>query len=328
MSLPEEGVAILASVTALVVLVVLRFLVKEFHRNDGFRTSVIKVLDKLCCGYCTTRRLGDEAPGLSLPTVMGKSVHARPNPYYDRQPSQSASQLKSLAQAALDSATPGAYEHIEGFMEKTDGAGWSWQKRWFVLYNDRLRYYADRRARAPQGEFLLSGATIAFYAHPQSATQDVFQLVTDVQVEGGSAAGSSAAGTVSARSAGDEQRARRATHFCTRGGAAMQQQWIRSICNNMGASAEPGVVEAESTTLVRQGKGRNRKAVLDAGAPDPVGQPAVPQVPLENMQNPLHTGASSSSSGSGGGAEEPGGNNARKGSMSDFLKFHFGNGKR
>ena len=113
---------------------------------------------------------------------------------------------------------------------------------------------------------------------------------------------------------------------------AMQQQWIRSICNNMGASAEPGVVETESTTLVRQGKGRNRKAVLDAGAPDPVGQPAVPQVPLENMKNPLHRGvsSSSSSSGSGGtsGAEEPDGNNARKGSMSDFLKFHFGNGKR
>ena len=176
---------------------------------------------------------------------------------------------------------------------------------------------------------MLSGATIAFYAHPQSSTQDVFQLVTDVvDSEGGGGGRGAGAEAGSARAAGDEQRARRATHFCTRGGAAMQQQWVRSICNNMGASAEPGVVEAESTTLVRQGKGRNRKAVLDAGAPDPVGQPAVPQVPVENMSNPLHTGASSSGADGGGGAEGTGGNAGRKGSMSDFLKFHFGNGKR
>lgn len=308
----------LVIVTLALLFLIARFVRREFFAQSRFQNCFVKCLRRFPgCAMLPCVQAIDA----SLPSYAGHSggvhgklgVNVKRNPYFERQPLASASRNKKLAQEAIDGATTGKYVQMEGFLEKTDGAGWAWQKRWFVLFNDRLRYYESRRTQAPLGEFVLSSSLLAFYAHPTATTQHCFQLLTteesDIKTEkgakrekavlvGGEVAGGGALGGGA-----------RVTHFCTRGNVLLEE-WLRGIANNMGAAPRPGALEASTGALVRANKARGGKAgkktaTLDGGEDDPT----------VSEMNPMYAGAAT--------VAQQG--EKRKGSMSSFLKFHFAN---
>jgi Cu/Zn superoxide dismutase len=318
----------LVLITALLVLALARFVRREFFAQSRMQNCFVKALRrfpgcaKLPCVQAIDASLPSYQGGQRGGGVHGKlGVNVKRNPYFERQPSEGAQRSQQVAQAAIDGATPGKFVQMEGFLEKTDGAGWAWGKRWFVLFNDRLRYYESRRTQTPLGEFVLSASLLSFYAHPSATTAQTFQLLTteesdlvaakrgEKKTKNGGALGGGGGGDGST----ELGEGARVTHFCSRGGTVMLDEWVRAIGNNMGAAMRPGALEAGTGALVRAGKAKGAKAgrkvaTLDGGEDDPT---------VSHEVNPMH----------GGGGSAPGVDvEKRKGSMSDFLKFHFRQG--
>tara|TARA_R110002050_G_scaffold119801_5_gene237664 strand:+ start:753 stop:1031 length:279 start_codon:yes stop_codon:yes gene_type:complete len=68
----------------------------------------------------------------------------------------------------------------EGWLHKKGGGNKrsNWTKRWFVLYNDRVEYYAEKGKKPPpKGTIPIDGNILSFNVRPYSGKAHSFEII-------------------------------------------------------------------------------------------------------------------------------------------------------